>query len=49
MFYNTYRATKAALRERTLQGTGSLESGRKRLLELQKKEKLKDLLSPPLQ
>ena len=44
MFYNTYRATKAALRERTLQGTGSLESDRKRLLELQKKEKLKGLL-----
>ena len=42
MFYNTYRATKAALRERELSGSPSYD--RARLIELQKKEKLKGLL-----
>ena len=42
MFYNTYRATKSALRERELSGSPSYN--RARLIDLQKKEKLKGLL-----
>ncbi len=42
MFYNTYRATKSALRERELSGSPSYD--RARLIDLQKKEKLKGLL-----
>ena len=48
MFYNSYRTTKAALREaekNKLAGVGqSIINPRERLLNLQKKEKLKDLL-----
>ena len=48
MFYNTYRTTKAAMRERqtaNLTGAGqSIINPRERLLNLQKRERLKGLL-----
>ena len=47
MFYNTYRTTKAANSERLKLGqTGQsiLANPRKRLINLQKRQKLKDLL-----
>ena len=48
MFYNTYRTTKASLREaekNKLAGAGqSIINHRERLLNLQKRQKLKDLL-----
>ena len=48
MFYNTYRTTKSALREsekNKLAGVGqSIVNHRERLLNLQKRQKLKDLL-----
>jgi hypothetical protein len=48
MFYNSYRTTKAAMRERNsakLKGTGeSIINPRERLLNIQKRERLKGLL-----
>ena len=48
MFYNSYRTTKAAMRERNsgkLSGTGeSIINPRERLLNIQKRERLKGLL-----
>ena len=46
MFYNTYRATKSALKQRQLSGklTPKYANPKERLLNLQKREKLKNLL-----
>ena len=48
MFYNTYRTTKSSMRsadKNSLAGTGmSIANQRERLLNLQKRQKLKDLL-----
>ena len=46
MFYNTYRATKSALRKRQLSGThtNSFVNPKERLLNQQKRQKLKNLL-----
>ena len=48
MFYNTYRATKSAFRKRQLSGkdtnTNSFINPKARLLNMQKREKLKNLL-----
>ena len=46
MFYNTYRATKSAMRRRELSATGprAFVNPKERLLNLQKRQKLKELL-----
>ena len=45
MFYNTNRATKAALRERELAQSGqNIISDNEKLIKIQKQEKLKGLL-----
>ena len=44
MFYNTYRATQSALKQRQLSGKLTYANPKERLLNLQKREKLKNLL-----